>query len=299
MAGTLTSTPRWASPCLVAALLGTTLLACASVPLVRPTDPLFQSSQRHLVRTTSIVAASGAPAADQILFLQAEGFYRYRFEPPPRTLAGRFAVAAAAATDFPAFQSLAGALDMLDLRLRAYDGAVHLWETLLAESPKTPLRPLTLYRLGWAYRNTGASGLPRATGDQAWDELIGGTPTEPLARLALDAKRAPAKSRGAATAWSAIPGLGQIYVGEVLNGSVRLTIGIASLAAIAVPLYVGYQRRQDVSWSRDWPLLVTGLAGLVVLSIDYTTSYQDAIRAVVDYNERSETEFEVRHADAP
>ena len=295
----MTSTPRWASPCLFAALLGTTLLACASVPLVRPADPLFQSSERHLVRTASIVAASGAPQSDQVLFLQGEGFYRYRFEPPPRTLAGRFAVAAAAATDFPAFQSLAGALDMLDLRLRAYDGAVHLWETLLAESPQTPLRPLTLYRLGWAYRNAGASGLPRETGDQAWEELIRETPADPLAHLALDARRAPAKSRGAATAWSAIPGLGQIYVGETLNGSVRLTIGLASLAAIAVPLYVGYQRRQDLSWSRDWPLLVTGLAGLVVLSVDYTTAYQDAIRGVVDYNERSEEDFERGHPGAP
>jgi hypothetical protein len=295
----VTSTRDSALPALLVTLLGVTGLACASVPLVRPADPLFQASQGRLARTSALVAASGAPEADRLLFMQAEGFYRYRFEPPPRTLAGRLAVAAAAATDFPAFQSLAGALDMLDLRLRSYDGAVHLWETMLAQSPGTALRPLTLYRLGWAYRNTGASGLPRASGDQAWDDLMRDAPTTPLARLALEAKKTPSKSRDSATAWSAIPGLGQIYVGEVLNGSVRLTIGLASLAAIAVPVYVGYQRRQDLSWRRDWPLLVTGLAGLVVLSVDYTTAYQDAIRGVVDYNEGAEAEFETSHPDAP
>jgi hypothetical protein len=273
--------------------------ACASVPLVHPTDPILDRAQRNLARTTALAAASGAPPADQVLFLQAEGLYRYRFQPPPRTFASSLAVAAAAATDFPAFQALAGALDLLELRLRAYDGAVHLWETLLLRSPSSPLRPLTLYRLGWAYRNAAVSGLPRASGDEAWTLLAQEQPQGELTRLAVEARRTPWKSKSAATAWSALPGAGQIYVGETLNGVIRLSIGVVSLAAIAVPAYVAYQRRQDLGWSRDWPLLVTGLAGLIVLSVDYTTAYQDAIRGVVEHNERVEAAFEAAHPEAP
>ena len=36
----------------------------------------------------------------------------------------------------------------------------------------------------------------------------------------------------------------------------------------------------------DAPLLALGLSGLIVLSVDYTTSYEDAMRGVVQWNEK-------------
>ena len=49
----------------------------------------------------------------------------------------------------------------------------------------------------------------------------------------------------------------------------------------------------------DWPLLVTGIAGAIILATDYSSSYQDALRAVLEYNERSEAAFENSHPAAP
>jgi hypothetical protein len=283
---------------LAAAALGTAG-ACGHAPLIRQNDPVLDASQRRLARTAATVELLAAAPADHQLFMQAEGFYRYRFEPPPRNVASTLAVVAAAITDLPAFQALAGSLDLLDLRLRGADGAIHLWETLLARNPGTPLKPLTLYRLGWAYRNAGASGLPRESGDSAFDELTTFAPGSPLAVLATAAKRAPWKSKDTATGLSLIPGLGQFYLGHTLSGTIRLAIGLGSLAMIAVPIYVAYERRQDLSWSHDWPLLVTGLGGLILLSIDYTVSYQDAMAGVVEFNDRVEADFEARHPEAP
>jgi hypothetical protein len=273
--------------------------ACSHTPLIRADDPLLDDSQRHLAKTAAAVEALQPPPAERLLFMQAEGFYRYRFQPPPRNVASTLAVVAAAVTDLPAFQALAGSLDLLDLRLRGADGAIHLWETLLARSPGTVLKPLTLYRLGWAYRNAGASGLPRESGDAAFDELAAAAPGSPLATLAAAARREPWKSKDTATGLSLIPGLGQFYLGQALSGTLRLAVGIGSLAMIAVPIYVAYQRRRELSWSHDWPLLATGLGGLIVLSIDYTVSYQDAMRGVVEFNDRAEADFEARHAEAP
>jgi len=273
--------------------------ACGHTPLIRRDDPVLDDSQRRLANTAAAVDALGPPPAERLLFMQAEGFYRYRFQPPPRNLASTAAVVAAAITDLPAFQALAGSLDLIDLRLRGADGAIHLWETLLARDPQTVLKPLTLYRLGWAYRNAGASGLPRESGDPAFDELIAAAPGTPLATLAADAKREPWKSKDTATGLSLIPGLGQFYLGQALSGTVRLAIGLGSVAMIALPIYVAYERRHDLSWSHDWPLLVTGLGGLIVLSIDYTVSYQDAMRGVVEFNDRVEADFESRHPGAP
>ena len=272
---------------------------CGHAPLIRRDDPVLDASQRRLARTAAAVDPLGAAPADRQLFMQAEGFFRYRFESPPRNVASTLAVVAAAVTDLPAFQALAGSLDLLDLRLRGADGAIHLWETLLARSPGTPLKPLTLYRLGWAYHNAGASGLPRESGDSAFDELTTFAPGSPLAVLAAAARREPWKSKDTATGLSLIPGLGQFYLGHTLSGTVRLAIGLGSLAMIAVPIYVAYQRRQDLSWSHDWPLLVTGLGGLILLSIDYTVSYQDAMAGVVEFNDRVEADFEARHPEAP
>jgi hypothetical protein len=272
---------------------------CGHSRLVRRDDPVLDDAQRRLARTAVTVDAVQASAADRQLFMQAEGFYGYRFEPPPRNVASTIAVVAAAVTDLPAFQALAGSLDLIDLRLRGADGAIHLWETMLARNPGSALKPLALYRLGWAYRNAGASGLPRESGDAAFDELAAVAPGSPLAALAAAARHEPWKSKDTATGLSLIPGLGQFYLGHTLSGTIRLTVGLGSVAMIAVPIYVAYQRRQELSWAHDWPLLVTGLGGLILLSVDYTVSYQDAMRGVVEFNERVEADFEVRHPEAP
>jgi hypothetical protein len=273
------------------------LAACSSSVLVRPDDAAFARATARLERTEARVESLQAPPREAVLFMQAEAFYRYRFTPPPRGALSYVAEIAAAVTDFPAFQSLAGSLDLVDLRLRANDSAVQLWESLLANHPTTPLRPYVLYRLGWAYRSVGASGLPRESGDEAFDQLTKEAPGTPLATLALEAKNVPWKSKDTAAGWSAVPGLGQFYVGEKLSGTLRLAVALAAVTAIAIPIYIGFQRRDDLTWSRDWPLLATGLGGLIVLSIDYTRSYQDAMRGVVEWNERAEAKFDETHPD--
>ncbi|MGH8539273.1 MAG: tetratricopeptide repeat protein [Stenotrophobium sp.] len=271
------------------------LNACAtSSALVRPGDPTFTKAQEQLERTTNEVNALKPPPPERDLFLQAEGFYRYRFEPQPRGAGSYAAEAAAAITDFPAFQSLAGSLDMLDLRYRAPDSAVQLWETLLERYPRTALRPLTLYRLGWAYRNAGANGLPRQSPNSAFDDLIKEQPASPLAELALESKSVPWKSKKTAASYSLIPGLWQMYVGETHNGLVRLGIAALALAAIAVPAYAASHHG-----SNNFGLIATGFGGLVVLSFDHTSSYEDAIRGVVQWNERAESEFNRTHPSAP
>lgn len=68
---------------------------------------------------------------------------------------------------------------------------------------------------------------------------------------------------------------------------------------VVLPSAVAYQRRSDLSWGRDWPLFATGLGGLIVLNIDYTTAYEDALRGVVQWNERIESRFADAHPDAP
>src|SRR4051794_9684718 len=128
---------------LVSALLAT--LGCASSVLIDRDDATFASAQRRLIATAERVDRERAGPEERLLFLQGEGFYRYRFAAPPRGAAGYLAQGAAAMMDFPAMQALAGSLDLADLRLRAYDGSVQLWETLLQRHPDTVLRPLTLY----------------------------------------------------------------------------------------------------------------------------------------------------------
>ncbi len=246
-----------------------------------------------------MVAAAGAPADEQTRFMQAEAFYRYRFAFPVRGIGAHLAQAGAVFAELPVLQALAASMDLQDLRLRSYDGALQLWESLLAARPDTTLRPLVLYRLGWAYRSGGVAGLPRETGAEAFDRLIALHPTSPLAPLARAAKDVPWKSKRLATELSLLPGAGQIYVGERANGAVRLVAALISAAAILVPIGVAYQRRNDLSWGRDWPLLATSLGGLYVLSIDYTISYQDALRAVVQFNEHHEAAFEDAHPTAP
>lgn len=132
---------------------------CASTSVLIPADDsTFAQAQQRLERTMALVEETKAPLAERVLFVQAEGFYLYRYKPPTRSTGAYLAEAAASITDFPAFQSLAGSLNLLDLRLRAPDSAIQLWETLLTRCPQTTLRPLALYRLGWAYRNASAEG---------------------------------------------------------------------------------------------------------------------------------------------
>jgi hypothetical protein len=286
---------------MVAALAVTvTLAGCSTSALIRPDDATFLHASKRLERTMAVVDASGASAGERALFLQAESFYRYRFEPATgRGGAAYAAEAAAAITDFPALQSLAGSMDLAELRLRAADAAVQLWETLLRRYPGSPLRPLALYRLAWAYKNLGASGMPRRSGDEALAELECEAPSSPLVQWTRAVRAVPTKSKDAAAAWSLFPGLGQFYVGEPLNGAVRSAVAVAALTAVVVPLSVAYRRRSELSWDHDWPLLATGFGGLVVLSIDYTTAYEDAMRGVVQWNERAEAAFERVYPDAP
>src|SRR6266446_8063320 len=228
---------------------------CTTSALIRRDDPVFAHATTRMERTISEVDATGGTPAERSLFLQAEAFYRYRFEPPRRGGTSFLAEAAAAITDFPALQSLAGSLDLVDLRLRAADGAVQLWETFLQRYPNSQLRPLTLYRLGWAYRNVGAAGLPRASGDEAFEELLRSGAPAPIAAIVPAALATPWKSKGTAARWSLIPGLGQMYVGEPVNGSVRLAIALAATAAIVTPVVICFERGYDLTFKHDWTLL--------------------------------------------
>jgi hypothetical protein len=274
------------------------VLGCGGSILIRRDDATYARSIERYQRTRRLVAQSLASDDDQAMFLQAEGLYRYRFALPPRSGGSYVAEMAASIIDLPALESVAGSLDLYGLRMRTADGAVQLWETLLAHSPDTSLRPLALYRLGWAYRNTVASGFPRDS-EAAFDELVAKFPGSPLAALAVEAKQVPRKSQSSATAWSIVPGLGQMYVGRYGSGTLRLAIALASAAMVVVPAIVAYRRRDDLSWSADWPLLATSIAGAIILTIDYSRSYQDALRSVIDLNERREADFEDRHPTAP
>jgi len=271
---------------------------CGHSALIRSDDRTYQRAIERFKRTRRLVAESLATEDDQAMFMQAEGLFRYRFAPPGRGFASYLAQTAASTIDLPVLDSFAGALDLYSLRLKTYDGAVQLWESLLAHDPSTPLRPLALYRLGWAYRNSIASGLPGGS-EQAFDELIAKHAGSPFAPLAGQAKQVPWKSLDSATAWSIVPGMGQIYAGEAGNGAVRLGIAIAAAGMVIVPSVIAYRRRNDLSGGHDWPLLATGIAGAIILTTDYSSSYQDALRAVVEYNERREAEFEDHHDAAP
>ena len=284
---------------LVLALLCQTTACSHSSVIIPRDDRVFGTALARFERTERAVSQVAPGAPESPLFMMAEGLYRYRLEFPKRSLGVYFAQAAAVAIELPALQSIAGSLDLFQLRLKTSDGAVQLWETLLLWYPRSALRPFTLYRLGWAYRNTSVGGLPRQSGDEAFDELIRDFPRSPLSSLARDAKNAPWKSTDAATAWSLIPGVGQMYVGEYGNGSARLAVGLTSVAMILVPGVIGFGRRDDLSWGHDWPLLATAVGGLILLSVNYSLAYEDAIRGVVEFNEREQQRFDLGHPEAP
>ncbi len=274
--------------------LAACLSACSSASvLIRQDDPTFSKAQEQLQRTAVMVDALAPAPAERGLFLQAESFYQYRFARPPRSTASVLAEVAAATTDFPGFQALAGSLDLVDLRYRAPDSAVQLWETLLDLYPQTSLRPVTLYRLGWAYRNTGVQGLPRSS-SEAFDQLISEQPGSLLAGFAAQARTVAWKSKQTASLRSLIPGVGQFYVGKTRSGLIRLGVAAAALIAVAAPLVVAAHDDEPSELG-----IAAGVVGLIVLSFDYTSSYQDALRGAVRFNERAEADFNQTHPAAP
>jgi hypothetical protein len=275
--------------------------ACSGSVLVRPDDATFAEATRRYARTEAQVAAEAPRAPEAPLFMQAEAFYRYRFEPPARSFGNLLMQALAVATEFAPLQALAASAGMFELRLRAHDGAVQLWEGMLARHPGTPLRPLTLYRLGWAYRSVSTDGFPRDTSEEAFEALLRDHPTSPLAPLAREALTVPYKTQETAIGLSIVPGLGQMYAGEYANGAARLGLALAFAALAVVPIVVLYRRYDDdnLRWRRDWPWLATSLGGIILLNVAYTTAYQDAQRAAVQWNERAEAAFDRRHPDAP
>ncbi len=274
------------------------LAGCAPSALIPADDLTYRRALEHYQRTRQLVTAALAPDEDQAMFMQAEALYRYRFMRPGHTAGSLVAEGAAAILDFPALDSLAGSLDLYGLRLRTYDGAVQLWESLILRTPQSPLRALALYRLGWAYRNTQASGLPGSSGS-AFDAVARVQPDSKLVPLAAEAKRVEWKSLRTATAWSIVPGLGQMYVGHYGSGAIRLAIAAAAAAAVVAPALIAFERRSELTWSHDWPLLLVGAGGATVLAIDYSSSYEDALRGALELNEQREAEFEAAHPDAP
>jgi len=274
-------------------LVGSASCASESV-LIPPHDALFQHAQERLAHTEQVVAALKPSDEERRLFMQAESFHQYRFSPTKKSTAKYLAEAASAVTDFPGFQSLAGSLDMADLRFRAPDSAVQLWESLLQTHPHSTLKPLTLYRLGWAYRNVGAQGLPHDSPRQPLNALVRAYPHSSWATWANRAKEVPYKTKDEAGFYSLIPGMGQVYLGETESGFTRLGVAVASLVAIAVPAYAATQGHRISTWST-----ALGLGGLVVLSFDFTNSYEDAMHGVVLWNERAERAFQQRYPDAP
>jgi hypothetical protein len=283
---------------LVAWIAGWISAGCAPSILVRRDDQTFSRAETRLARGLAAVSTSTATDEEKRIAAQAESLYWYRFDAPRRRASSYLAQAGAVAIEIPALQNVAGALDISDLRLRMTDGAVHLWETLLDRYPRSELRPFVLYRLGWAYRSVGVAGLPRDS-DEAFDLLRVDDPRSPLAPLAEEAKAWAWKSKDVATAWSIVPGLGQVYLRQYGSGAVRLLIAAAAATMIVAPVVIAFDKGHDLTWSHDWPLLAVGAGGLVVLSFDYTTAYQDAIRDVVRWNEETERAFEDRHPDAP
>jgi hypothetical protein len=283
------------------ALIALLVAGCGGNVLVRRDDRTFAHALERLAHTEAEVQASAATAEEKTMFLQAESLYRYRFDPPGRSLGNYLAQTLAVASEFAPLQALATSAGMFELRLRTHDGAVQLWETLLDRHPSTALRPLALYRLGWAYRSVNVSGFPRS-GEAAFDEVVASAPVSPLAALAREARAVPWKSQDEATELSVIPGLGQIYAGEYGNGVVRLAAAVACAALIVVPAYLLYHNvheRDRLVFSKDWPYVATPFVGIILLNVAYTTAYQDALRAAVEFNERQETAFEARHPDGP
>ncbi len=267
---------------------------CATTLPLRTSDPKFAAAEQHLRESADRLTRPKALAPDEVLFLQAESFYYYRFElKRARSTESYFAQAAAAFTDFAPLTVLAASQGLFELRLRAYDSAAQLYSTLGSEYPRSRLRPVALYRLGWVCRSTSSDGFPCSSED-SFGALAREYADSPLALIARDAVRIPSKSLGRATMWSVLPGAGQIYAGETLNGTVRFSVG-AGFGALALLPIIRMVRAERFGWLPT----ALSLVGIVGLQVTYTTSYQDAQRAVLDFNERQEAAFEAAHPPAP
>jgi len=85
-----------------------------------------------------------------------------------------------------------------------------------------------------------------------------------------------------------------MYLGARKNGLVRLGIALLSAIAVAAPIYAAGNGRNPSSVA-----IGAGVVGLVVLSFVFTSSYENARRGVVLWNERTEAEFNRAHPSAP
>jgi len=266
--------------------------ACASSPLIRSDDAEFHAAQERLAATEERVQRQAASPAEAALFLQAESFYRYRWTLQLHDGRAYALQTAAAVLDFGPFSALASGNGIGDLRLQAYDGAAQLFEAHLARFPQSALAPLALWRLGWAYRAGQTEAFPRGS-DAVFTELI--RRDDPLlSPLAAEARAAPWKSQDTAVALSVLPGLGQIYAGETLNGVVRMVLAAGFTALMVAPLAIA-ARQGSLGWQR----LAVSTAGFIGLQVVYTTAYQDAQRAALEYDEREEAAFLAAHPSAP
>ena len=266
---------------------------CASSPLPGPGEPSFQRSQDRLRDGIRAAKLPQAPGPDQILFTQAEAFFHYRHRAEPEGAGTYLAEAVGAALEFGPLTVALSSEGLGDLRLHAYDGATQLYETLLQRWPSSQLRQLTLYRLGWSYRNSSIGGFPR-TSDAAFAELEQDPAAGHLSALAKEARQVPWKSQDTALLLSVIPGAGQMYTGRVGNGLARLGIALAFATAVVLPI---------VLMARNGRLYWTGsgitLGGFIGLQVIYTDSYQTALHDTMEWNENREREFEGSHPEAP
>lgn len=100
--------------------------SCTTSPvLIHSDDSIFAEAQKHMEHTFQTILKINTPLEERLLFLQAESFYSYRFKLPKHSSKTFLAEAAAAITDFPAFQSLAGSFSLLDLDRKQRDNHKH------------------------------------------------------------------------------------------------------------------------------------------------------------------------------
>lgn len=266
--------------------------ACAASPLIRTSDPEFVAAERALTETSARVQRDAGSPAEAALFLQAESFYRYRYALRLHDSRAYALQTLAAATDFAPIAAAASGNGISDLRLTAYDGAAQLYEAHLALYPRGRLAPLSLWRLGWTYRAAQGDGFPRQS-DEAFGDLIRRRDAE-LAPLSAEALATPFRSQDTAMGLSLLPGLGQIYAGETLNGVVRMIVAVGFAAMLALPL-IAAAHQDSLGWTR----IAVSTAGLIGLQVSYTTAYQDAQRAALEFDEREEAAFAAAHPRAP
>ena len=277
------------------------LCACAPSILIKKDDPTFNYARERFQKTAHLLQSENLSdtttieniSEDKALFLQAESYYRYRLElqkPSARSLATK---AIAATTDFAPLSVWAASTEINQLRMQSYNGAAQLYEAFLDRYPNSNLSVLAFYRLGWVYRNVSIEGYPRNE-REAFEALIRKYPTSPYAPLAQEIMSIPFKSQGKATAWSLIPGAGQMYVGEWRLGAVHLSIATAFAAISIVPPIIMVKNQK-----LDWLGLGISLAGIVGLQVSYTIAYQDAQHRAINFNEHKEMEFENKHPEAP